>query len=272
MEDSASSSLPASGAWDQLTPGAEAREFLLTARAHFASLFPVGALLSAHDDIDGMDLDTPWTTLVDHGYTAVGLPESAGGMGEFATGITLVEEAGRALLPLPLTASAAAAYTAVAAGIADDSAAGTPMSVALAPSEVGDRDTIDVFDGRLVREVVVIAETPSGIGVERREVVGRTIESQPMDPARAMATLRLGRSLGSTRVPSSQLDHLLAPARPEGVGDAPGQRHAVDLDQRLVPTHAPAGAAAEHGPDDGHPATRRCRRRSTRPRWSGRRR
>ena len=49
-------------------------------------------------------------------------------------------------------------------------------------------------------------------------------------------------------------DHVERPRLPEGAGDPRPHGHPVDHQRGLVGTHAPAGAAGEHGADEGHVA------------------
>lgn len=192
--------------WSSLVPSEEFREFAATAREQLAALFPPDAIRAIHRD--GPD-STHWDELVAQGYTAFGLPEELGGFGTATELAALLEEAGRALVPLPLMTTAAAAQTLLAAGLAHDDLTGTPTSLAITPATPASGETMPVFDGSLVAEVVTVA--PDG-EVARFAVDGaRRIEDRPIDPSRATAVLTLGDRLGA--VPAGRADDVLAGAR-----------------------------------------------------------
>ncbi|MCH8901919.1 MAG: acyl-CoA/acyl-ACP dehydrogenase [Chloroflexi bacterium] len=71
----------------------------------------IGHVRAVAYDGDGRDAEL-WQTLADAGWTAVTIPEADGGAGlRFEDLILVLEEAGRAVLPLPLTTTLLAART-----------------------------------------------------------------------------------------------------------------------------------------------------------------
>ena len=71
----------------------------------------IGRVRAVAYDGDGRDGEL-WQTLADAGWTAVTIPEAAGGAGlQFEDLILVLEEAGRAVLPLPLATTLLAART-----------------------------------------------------------------------------------------------------------------------------------------------------------------
>src|SRR5690606_22884332 len=113
-------------AWERLVASNDTRELLLSARTHFAKLFPSSFLLALHA---GTALDANvWNALADHGYTSLRLPEDFDGLGTLSDAVMLSEEAGYALTPLPLATAIAPIQTALAAELAPPDPA-TPSAV-----------------------------------------------------------------------------------------------------------------------------------------------
>lgn len=123
--------------------GEEAQILKNTARRFFQSNWPNDKL---HACVAGTEPPAPracvwdrklWAQMVELGWTAIAVPEQAGGLGMNAAAVAgLVEEVGRAAFPSPLLATIGATYLlaacdseparALLAGIAE----GTPVSVA----------------------------------------------------------------------------------------------------------------------------------------------
>ncbi|HZR83419.1 MAG TPA: acyl-CoA dehydrogenase family protein [Candidatus Binatia bacterium] len=129
-----------------------------------------------------------WKQMVELGWTALGVPEDAGGLGAKAIlRATIAEEIGRVALPSPLPATLAATAVLRAAGASAALAriaAGEPVTLAVTP-ESGSWDPDDagvaargsgsdvslhgraafVQDARKCRRLVVAARGPGGIGL-----------------------------------------------------------------------------------------------------------
>ena len=191
-----------------LAPSEEIREFARSAREEFASLFPIG---DARALIDGAEraLDH-WDQLVAQGYLAVGLPEDAGGFGTLADLSHVLEECGRAILPVPLTMTIAAAQTLVQLGAELDEVS-LPAGIAL-----DDGGPLVVIDGELAAEVVVLRETADGVLATRIDVVGveRERATDVVDPGRASAVFERGAGTPVNEFTMAiDVDTALAPAR-----------------------------------------------------------
>ncbi|MFT4028799.1 MAG: acyl-CoA dehydrogenase [Protaetiibacter sp.] len=194
-------------AWSSLVPSEEIREFAATAREQFATLFPSSVLHAMHHDGPRADA---WDGVVEQGYTSIGLPEEFGGLGTVADLVAVLEEAGRALVPLPLTVSAAAAQTLLAAGLGHGDLASTRTGLVPRASAAAPGSTVSVFDGALVDEIVTVS--PDGEVSRFAVVAERRVEDRAIDPTRATAEVTLGERLASAP-PGAPVDDLLAAAR-----------------------------------------------------------
>lgn len=195
-------------AWDALVPSEEIREFAATAREQFASLFPSGALHEIQRT--GTRADT-WNDIVEQGYTSIALPEELGGLGTLTDLVTILEEAGRALLPLPLTTSAAAVQTLLRAGLGHEELASTRTGLVPTAVMVNPGQTVTVYDGALVDEIVTVASD----GVVARFAVDsdRRVDPGAVDPSRASAAVTVGKRLAIAEVSGNDADDLLPAAR-----------------------------------------------------------
>ena len=192
-------------AWDDLVPGAERQELADVARRHFAEQFPLSGVRECC--VSGERPLDRWPDIVEAGYAVIGLPESEGGIGTIADLIAVVEESGRALLPLPLTATTAGRHTLIRAGLArpagvDRTSALTtdPASGVLDGAGAATVVTVSAVDDAttLVAEVIPPGTTDLLTGVDPSRPVARWIE--PVAPER-QATV------------DATIDHVLAPAR-----------------------------------------------------------
>lgn len=143
------------------------------------------------------------------GLAAITVAESGGGMGgSFVDAAVVLEEAGRALLPVPLLPTIVAATACDDAELAGAIAAGSAATLAVAGGPVGSgAELTNALDGHLAGWILVA--TPAGLGLftaDAAEVEVRTT----LDPTRRQATVRL---TGETRA----------------VGDAAAAARAVDL-------------------------------------------
>jgi alkylation response protein AidB-like acyl-CoA dehydrogenase len=196
--------------WSALVPADEIREFLSSARPQLASLFPFSGLRALLDG--GTPSLAEWSQLVESGYTVIGLPEAVGGFGSAVDLAAVLEEAGRALLPVPLLATAASMQTLLVAGLSADGT--VPMSLVIAPpGAVG----LEVFDGRLVEELVLVREEGSGVSISRVALgpAPRGEGVDPVDPSRAQVSVAFDEAdvLETALVPGVTIDQVLAAAR-----------------------------------------------------------
>ncbi len=184
--------------WDAFTPSEESREIVLTAREFFASLATSAA--------SGSDT---WESLYEQGYTMLGVPEELDGVGSATDLAAVLEEAGRVLLPVPLTVTAAAVQTLLAAGLPLDEATAAPAALAFRAAQ-----GMFAFDGATARTVVVLEGDGDQTRVRRwRSDPGmHQRESRPIDPSRVGAVVQDPGGVEERCVPVSA-DHLLAAAR-----------------------------------------------------------
>jgi alkylation response protein AidB-like acyl-CoA dehydrogenase len=142
------------------------------------------------------------------GLPGIAIPESDGGTGgSFVDVAVVLEEAGRALLPVPLLPTLAAAAT-----VGDPAVLGAIAAGAVGTISVGDPSAplTHVIDGQLADWLVVAA--PHGLFVVDLTGAGVVVEAvTTLDPTRRQATVRVDG----------------AAARP--VGDAAAAERAVDL-------------------------------------------
>lgn len=254
---------PRSIDWDAYALPDETLELLETARAHFAALTSLDDLRAM---LDGGPAPALWHTLTEHGYTAIGLPESCDGIGTRVDAAALLEEAGRSLLPAPLTSHAAAAQTLLSAGL--ESAVSTDDQAAIALTQT---DTHVVgFDAIGARTLVQIQDIGSteGARVQVFEIDPGASESRPgPDPTRPnVAFARRGLTVMHDVTVAASADALLAAARTCVAADLTGTaQRALDgaiahaLTRRQFDRIIGSFQAIKHVLADAHVAIERCR-------------
>lgn len=210
----ASRQADAETSWHSLAPSAEITQFADSAREQFASIFPLAARRENGNDT-AVDLRS-WSTLVDQGYTSIGLPEDLGGLGSLVDAVPVLEAAGAMLVPLPLTVSVAATHTLVAAGIGSEDSFTERSSLVVLPPGDG-AWSAEVFDGRLISRLVAVREGAEGVFVESLELTGATDAPRrrdDIDPSRSWATVGSESTTPLARsVTGVTIDQLLSAAR-----------------------------------------------------------
>lgn len=207
--------------WRGLAPSADTRQLAAAARAHLAAVFPPAGLRALQDS-GAAPADDLWPVVVEYGYSAVGLPASAGGLGTMSDLVAVLMEAGRALVPVPLMSTASAAQTLLAAGEEADGLAELPRSLAVAGD--GAPDAL-VLDGDRAAEVVVLSAVEDGVRVRRYRIEpGPVDDHDPIDASRPLVRVPLPASglVGDRVVAGVPLAGLLAPARVCVAGDLLG--------------------------------------------------
>ncbi|WP_051267535.1 acyl-CoA dehydrogenase family protein [Nakamurella lactea] len=192
-------------AWDDLVPGAERQELADTARRHFAEQFPLTGVRECFG-AGGRPLDR-WVEIVEAGYPVIGLPESAGGIGGLTDLVAVVEESGRALLPLPLAATAAGRHTLIRGGLGVP--AETDRSTALTTDPAA-----GVLDGAGAATVVTVAVVDDATTrVAEVTPAGAPELVTHVDPSRPVARWSGSIAEGRAQTVDATIDHVLAPAR-----------------------------------------------------------
>ena len=213
-------------------------------RRHFAERFPISALRAMAPGAETKP--GAWDELHAAGYPAIGLPDNVGGAGSMVDLVAVLEEAGRALLPVPLLATALALHVLKAVGL--------PPAPAEQPGALGrgrgvtrggrlDLDEAYVLDGAAAEWLVVVLPAEPGVVVVQLDVndLPTPVVSAHIDPGRPIARFRaVGvRPRAATGVPAPE-DVVLAPARiavaADLVGVAAGAleravQHALDREQ-----------------------------------------
>lgn len=165
--------------WSAYSLPDETRELVATARAHFTRVAKPEALRLIFDGGQRPDL---WQTLVEHGYTSVGVPEEVGGIGTRVDLAALLETAGETLLPAPLTTHAAATHILLAAE--SPRAVSIESRMALA-TDLGDGRAL-VFDGVGAEAIVLVTAAADGARVRVFAIPEGAGEVQrAVDPSRA---------------------------------------------------------------------------------------
>jgi alkylation response protein AidB-like acyl-CoA dehydrogenase len=171
--------------WSGLAPSPETRDLADAAREHLTSLFPPARLRAILDG--AAPADDLWPVVVEHGYSAVGLPESSGGIGTLLDLVAVLEEAGRALVAVPLLSTTTAAQTLLAAGLDVDELAERPRSLALRHG-----GELLVLDGAAVAEAVEVAEdedADAGVVVRLLRIDAPAADPDPIDPSRPLVRI-----------------------------------------------------------------------------------
>ncbi|OLF06678.1 hypothetical protein BLA60_30930 [Actinophytocola xinjiangensis] len=215
--------------WQGLVPSAEQTELTTSARRHFATRFPFDRTLFDRPRLPD------WPEVLAAGYPLVGVPEPVGA-GSLADLAALLEEAGRALLPVPLLATAAAVQTELAAGLpVTERSVGSPSALAVA---VAGRH-LPVLDGVAARVVVLLVPADGGTTLVKLTPLARESLTH-VDPTRPLALVPLDGTPAETHHVESTVEELLGPARvavaADLVGTAAGAldlavRHALDREQ-----------------------------------------
>src|SRR3954470_10040319 len=175
------------------------------------------------------------------GLLAVGVDEELGGAGGgFVDAAVVIEEAGRALMPVPLMSTLVASQGLGRAGARSaDALAGVlsgedPAAIAVTaaslsaggigfggPGSALSGTVTNVVDGRTA--AVVVIAMPAGLWLTRTDGAGVTVASQEtLDPTRPQATLHLERaaavSLGDADAAQTAVDLLRVALAVEAVG------------------------------------------------------
>lgn len=208
--------------WSALAPTEEARELAATARGHFAALRVRERDRAAPNGRATPDL---MHELIDAGYPQIGLPEALGGIGTFLDLVVLLEEAGRALLPAPLSSTCASMQLLLRAGLGQEQELGRNFLAFGAGGGSLDAtsascDELTVLGGCGAAQYVLLLGAPGGlqhvVAVDPlASGVMTSAVSAELDPSLAAVRVRLDSAevTGKQSVPSASLAELLAPAR-----------------------------------------------------------
>jgi alkylation response protein AidB-like acyl-CoA dehydrogenase len=191
--------------WDAYVPREETQALADAARDHFATLFTTDDIRRV---LEGDPRPDVWSTLVEHGYVLVGVPEELDGLGTLVDLVALLEEAGRALLPAPLLTHAMAAQTLLAIGALDGASANSSLAFGIA-QEGG----WHVFDGTQADAVISVNRSGDGAMVRVASLTGAPREVLAgVDPSRPFVRLTAGDVIVE-HVSARHPDILLAGAR-----------------------------------------------------------
>lgn len=146
------------GRWRDLALTDDRKDLVDSARRHFAERFPIAAARAA---FDAPGRGAPgWQDIASSGYPLVGVSERDGGAGSMTDLVWLLEEAGRALLPVPLLATVLSHQTLRSAGLRVDAADEAPSALGLGEgSASGDHARIHRFtalDGAAARHLTIV--------------------------------------------------------------------------------------------------------------------
>jgi len=166
--------------WDLYVPKEETAEIEAAAREHFSALFSPGDVRAA---VAGETLDHLWPAIVEQGYTAIGLPGDADGLGSLVDLAAVLEQAGRSLLPVPLLATAAAVQTLLAVGVPVHEPPSQPATLARRGRSGGWL----CFDGRSAATAVAVV-AKSGGGCRIRVLSLESTDRVPLDAVDAART------------------------------------------------------------------------------------
>jgi alkylation response protein AidB-like acyl-CoA dehydrogenase len=233
--------------WRDLVPSAERAEFVASVRRHLAERYPLSGLRAAFDRVPCSA--GSWDEIAASGYPLVGVPESAGGAGSLVDLVALLEEAGRALLSVPLLATVLSVQTRLVASVPfDEESATVPAGFGLAREGriCGSALTaarVGIIGGAAAQRLTVVV--PDGDGTIVTEIDGAALRPTDLfshiDPGRPLAVLDVADvpAVATARVDAS-VDDVLRPARiavaADLVGVAAGAldrsvRHALDREQ-----------------------------------------
>src|SRR5579863_6958462 len=144
--------------WRLLAASRETQDFAASVRAHLSKIFPIDGL---REWISGAAVpDELWQAVADSGYLNLGMPAELDGEGTFLDVLVLLQEAGRAVCPVPLLSAIAAAQAQVAGGLRPDdparhrSAFGAGMGSATKRHVTSGR--IDVLDGATAERLTLL--------------------------------------------------------------------------------------------------------------------
>jgi alkylation response protein AidB-like acyl-CoA dehydrogenase len=205
--------------WRGLAPSELATELAAAAREHFAHLFPASGLRAA---LDGAAPEPGrWELVVEHGYSAVGLPEELGGIGDVSDAIVVLAEAGRALVPVPLLSTVSAAQVLLGAGLEVEEPAERARTVAVARAGATE---VRLLDGDRVAEAVVLDADGDGVRLRVLRVPAIEARIDPIDPSRPVVTVALEalEPIAEHRLADADVDDVLAPARIATAADLVG--------------------------------------------------
>jgi len=203
------------GAWHDLVLSGERAELAASVRRHLGDRFPLAALRAAFDRPPG---PAPgWEEIAASGYPLVGAPESAGGIGSLADLAALLEEAGRALLPVPLLATVLSMQTRLAAGIALGDDAGT------VPAALGVARAGQLSGAALTGQLAGATLTASRVAVLDAAAGGALIIAAPDGTGTILADLdAAAMAPGVAAVPPAAGLTQIDPGRPVQVSDLDG--------------------------------------------------
>ncbi|MFF0818677.1 acyl-CoA dehydrogenase family protein [Rhodococcus sp. NPDC003318] len=183
--------------WESLAPSEEARDLARTARDHFTSLGSLG--LTRRAVVGDRDVDELWSALLEAGYPQIGVPEQFGGVGDAIDLTVLLEEAGRALLAVPLLTTVAACQLLLEAGLGDDRLGQRRSTVGVAEGRVRDARVtcgpVRVLHGADADSVVLVVTGDTSVHVVEVDLPspGAVISGSvnDLDPSRPIAELTL---------------------------------------------------------------------------------
>jgi len=204
-----------------LAPSEDARDLVRTARDHFTSL---GSIELTRRAVAGdRDVDELWSTLLDSGYSQIGVPDRFGGVGDAIDLTVLLEEAGRALLPVPLLTAVAASQLLLAAGLGDDRLGLHRSTFGVAEGRVQDGQVtcgpIRVLHGADAESVVLIVTGGTSLHVVEVDLPSPGLVSSDslndLDPSRPMAELTVtdAEARRHREFPAADYHQLLSPVR-----------------------------------------------------------
>ncbi|EME52601.1 acyl-CoA dehydrogenase [Rhodococcus ruber BKS 20-38] len=169
------------------------------------------------------DVDELWSTLLDSGYPQIGVPERFGGVGDAIDLTVLLEEAGRALLPVPLLPTVAASQLLLLAGLGDDRLGLRRSTLGVAEGRVRDARVtcgpVRVLHGADAESVVLIVTEDTNLHVVEVDLPSSGLVTSDsvndLDPSRPMTKLTV--TDAATRrhreFPTADRHQLLGPAR-----------------------------------------------------------
>ena len=224
------------------TFSAEQQELREAVRARAADRSSSAQVRAAIDsETPGFDAGLWRVVGAEMGLLGVGVDEKLGGAGGgFVDAAVVVEEAGRALMPVPLLSTVVAGQVLARAGAAGSEALGgvvsgeQPVAIGVTSSSLStggigfggtaaalSGSVANVVDGSVAASVVVA--TPDGLWLTRTDDKGVTVTATPaLDPTRPQATVRLDRAaavaIGDGAAAGNAVDLLRVALAVEAVG------------------------------------------------------